>query len=241
MTLSITNLRNCTDCPIRHQAVCASCDADEFVMLEAMKYYRSFGAGQTIIWGGDRADFVGSIVSGTATIERLMEDGRKQTLGLLMPSDFIGRPGRKTALFDVTAVTDVVLCCFRRTQFEDLVNSTPHISQRLLTMALDELDAARDWMLLLGRKTAREKIATFLLMIVRRSGAGRPDELTFPLRIHLPLTRGAMADYLGLTLETVSRQFSRLKKDGLIHIDGKRSVTIPDLTALRDETGSETI
>lgn len=201
-----------------------------------MKYYRSFDAGQPIMYSGDHMAFVASLVSGTATIERLMEDGRKQTMGLLLPSDFIGRPGRETALYDVTAVTDVTLCCFRREAFEGLVDDTPHIAQRMLKMSLDELDAARDWMLLLGRKTAKEKIATFLVMILTRTLA--TDEIPKDARIALPLTRDAMADYLGLTIETVSRQFSSLKKDGLIVLDGRRDVIIPNPAALKVATGT---
>ena len=230
-------VKNCDSCPIRHRAVCASCNAQELRELEAIKYYRSYEAGQPIMWGGDRMEFVASVVSGTATMERMTEDGRKQTVGLLLPSDFIGRPGRDEAAFDVTAVTDVTLCCFRRKQFERLVEETPHISQRMLVMALDELDAARDWMFLLGRKTAKEKMASLLLLIQRRTEA--PD--AFPIaneqRIELPLTREAMSDYLGLTLETVSRQFSKLKSAGLIRLEGKRVVLIPDVEALRAEAG----
>lgn len=230
--------RNCSSCPIRHRAVCATCETDELAQLEAIKYYRSFEAGQPIMYAGDPMGFVGSVVVGTATIERLMEDGRKQTMGLLLPSDFIGRPGRDTALYDVTAVTDVTLCCFRREAFERLLNATPHLSQRLLEMALDELDAARDWMLLLGRKTAREKIATFLLMIARRTTADRDGH---DLRITLPLTREAMADYLGLTIETVSRQMTQLRKDGVIGTEGKRVVIVPDLDDLAEVAGSDAL
>ena len=227
--------RNCSQCPIRHRAVCATCDDEEILALDKIKFYRTFEAGQPIMWSGDRMEFVGSVVSGTATIERLMEDGRKQTMGLLLPSDFIGRPGRNTAVFDVTAVTDVTLCCFRRESFEKMVAETPHISQRMLEMALDELDAARDWMLLLGRKTAREKIATFLMMVARRTSI---DD-TVATRFELPLTREAMADFLGLTIETVSRNFSALRKDKLIVLEDKRGVSIPDIDALQAEAGSD--
>lgn len=229
--------KSCESCPIRHRAVCASCDADELSMLESIKYYRTYQAGQTIVWAGDRLEFVASVVSGTATIEHLTDDGRKQTLGLLLASDFIGRPGRDTAIYDVTAVTDVTLCCFRRKQFEELVRDTPHIAQRMLEMALDELDAARDWMFLLGRKTAREKIASLLLLILRRTEAPGIVPLADSRVIELPLTREAMSDYLGLTLETVSRQFSKLKTDGVIRLDGKRKVILPDIERLRREAG----
>lgn len=229
--------KSCDSCPIRHRAVCASCNADELLTLESIKYYRTYQAGQTIVWAGDRLEFVASVVSGTATIEHLTDDGRKQTLGLLLASDFIGRPGRDTAIYDVTAVTEVTLCCFRRKQFEDLVRDTPHIAQRMLEMALDELDAARDWMFLLGRKTAREKIASLLLLILRRTEAPGIAPLTDSRVIELPLTREAMSDYLGLTLETVSRQFSKLKTDGVIRLDGKRRVILPDIARLRREAG----
>lgn len=237
MSAQISLTKNCDDCPIRHRAVCASCDVHEMAELESIKYYRSYKAGQTIVWGGDRMEFVASVVAGVATIEHLTEDGRKQTVGLLLPSDFIGRPGRETAVYDVSAVTDVTLCCFRRKQFENLVQSTPHIAQRMLAMALDELDAARDWMFLLGRKTAREKIASFLLLVVRRTEAPGLFPATANHAIELPLTRDAMSDYLGLTLETVSRQFSKLKAEGVIRLEGRRGVIIPNLAALRAEAG----
>ena len=237
MALNSEHESRCGSCPIRHRAVCATCDKDELEILESIKYYRTYEARQPIMWRGDRMEFVASVVAGTATVEHLTEDGRKQTLGLLLPSDFIGRPGRDTALYDVTAVTEVTLCCFRRKQFEELVQTTPHVSQRLLEMALDELDAVRDWMFLLGRKTAREKIASFLMMYYRRTIT--PDDLTPGATIELTLTREAMADYLGLTLETVSRQFSKLKSDGVIQLDGKRKVIIPEVSELRREAGDD--
>jgi CRP/FNR family transcriptional regulator len=204
-----------------------------------MKYYRSFQAGQTVIWSGDRMDFVASVVSGIATLTQTMEDGRRQMVGLLLPSDFVGRPGRSTAAYDVTATTDLVMCCFRKKPFEDLILSTPHISQRLLEMTLDELDAAREWMLLLGRKTAREKIASLLAIIARRDVSLNPRG-TGPIVFDLPLTREEMADYLGLTLETVSRQVSALRRDGVISLEGKRHVTVNDFDRLLEVAGDDT-
>ncbi len=229
---------NCGDCPIRHRAVCARCDSEELKTLEAIKYYRSFQAGQTVIWSGDRMDFVASVVTGIATLTQTMEDGRRQMVGLLLPSDFVGRPGRSVAAYDVTATTDLVMCCFRKKPFEELIATTPNVAQRLLEMTLDELDAAREWMLLLGRKNAREKIASLLSILARRSANLQlQDELA--LRFDLPLTREEMADYLGLTLETVSRQMSALKRDGVIELEGKRQILVPDLDRLTEETGDD--
>lgn len=231
--------QECGDCPIRHRAVCARCESDELARLEQIKYYRSYQAGQTIIWSGDRMDFVASVVTGIATLTQTMEDGRRQMVGLLLPSDFVGRPGRNLAAYDVTATTDVVMCCFRKRPFEELMATTPRVAQRLLEMTLDELDAAREWMLLLGRKTAREKIASLVAIIARRDAALHLRRTKGEFVVDLPLTREEMADYLGLTLETVSRQISALKRDGVITLEGKRHVTIPDFDRLLEEAGDD--
>ncbi len=229
----------CGECPIRHRAVCARCDDDEQALLDKTKYYRSYEAGQTIIWAGDMMEFVGSVVTGVASLSQTMEDGRRQMVGLLLPSDFVGRPGRSTATYDVVAVTDLVMCCFRKKPFEDMMAKTPHIAQRLLEMTLDELDAAREWMLVLGRKTAREKIASLLAMIAQRDAMVHLKEGRSEIEFELPLTREAMSDYLGLTLETVSRQISGLKSDGVISLKGKRHILVPDYHRLMEEAGDD--
>ncbi|WP_370639368.1 transcriptional regulator FnrL [Cognatishimia sp. F0-27] len=236
---SMTVHQDCDDCPIRHRAVCARCEADELQLLEEIKYYRRFEAGSHVIWSGDKMDFVGSVVSGIATLTQTMEDGRTQMVGLLLPSDFVGRPGREGSAYDVVATTDLVMCCFRKKPFERMMETTPAIAQRLLQMTLDELDAAREWMLVLGRKTAREKIASLLSIIARRDASLNFNSSDGGLTFDLPLTREAMADYLGLTLETVSRQISALKKDGVIVLEGKRHVIVPDMARLMEEAGDD--
>ncbi|MEJ6403557.1 transcriptional regulator FnrL [Yoonia sp. 2307UL14-13] len=236
MTLAVPELKSCQNCPIRYNAICSKCEPEELVTLEQVKYYRSFTAGQPIFFSGDPLEFVASVVNGVASLTRTMPDGRVQMVGLLLPSDFIGRPMRETINCNVLAETDVTLCCFRRKPFERLIKQTPHVGERLLEMTLDELDAAREWMLVLGRKTAREKIASLLCMIAKRMASLRPADgrkVTFTL----PITRETMANYLGLTIETVSRQMSALKKDGLIAFDERRDITVPDLDVLEEETG----
>lgn len=232
-------IENCSTCPIRHRAVCSRCDDDELEQLNTIKFYKTYNAGQMIAMRGDALDVVASVVVGTATLERAIEDGRTQMVGLLLPSDFIGRPGRTALQYDVTAVTDVTLCCFYRKPFEDLLKRIPHVQERMLEMALDELDAARDWMLLLGRKTAREKIASFLMLIAKRTVHPDGRVLGDTSRITLPISREAMANFLGLTIETVSRQFTGLRKDGVIELDGNRTVLIPDLETLLIESGDD--
>ncbi len=231
--------RACDMCPIRERAVCAHCNGAELEELDKVKYYRTYEAGQPIIFAGDKLEFVGSVVKGVAALSQTMEDGRTQMTGLLLPSDFVGRPGRETAPYDVTATSDVVMCCFRLAPFETLLAKTPHISQRLLEMTLDELDSAREWLLLLGRKTAREKIASLLTFIARRQHEKTADLLGIEINFELPLTREAMADYLGLTLETVSRQISALKREGIITVEKNRNVSVPDIELLYRETGDD--
>ncbi len=234
---SFVNMR-CTECPIRHRAVCARCDDDELSRLENMKSYKTFDAGEIIFWRGQPLDYVASLVDGVASLSKTLEDGRTQIVGLMLPSDFIGRPGRVEVDFDVTATTKVTLCRFERKPFERLVDDTPHVAQRLMELALDELDAARDWMVLLGRKTAREKIATFINMLVQRS---LTDTNGNTLVVDLPMTRDQIANYIGLTLETVSRQFNSLKKEGVIGLSGRKQIEIMDLDALREATGDDAI
>ncbi len=229
----------CGDCPIRYRAVCARTDADELSMLEEIKYYRAYEAGQTVVWMGDKMDFVASVVTGVATLTRVLEDGRTQMVGLLLPSDFVGRPGREIAPYNVIATSDLLMCCFRKKPFEDMMLKTPAVGGRLLEMTLDELDAAREWMLLLGRKTAREKIASLLAILARRPAALMLRPPKGVMEFDLALTREAMADYLGLTLETVSRQISALKREGVIVLTGNRHVAVPDFARLLDVAGDD--
>ncbi len=235
MSIMLRNAIKCEQCPIRHRAVCSRCEGSDLIALESMKTYRSFEAGAPILWRGDELSYVATVVQGVATLGKTMEDGRTQMVGLLLPSDFIGRPGRKEIEFDVVAATDVTLCCFEQASFEHLLATTPHLAQRMIEIVLDELDAARDWMLLLGRKTAKEKIATFILMLVRRQSIDGIDGKQPALA--LPLIREEIADYLGLTLETVSRQFSALKSAGVLEFSDRKHFRVLDEQALAVASG----
>lgn len=229
----------CTDCAIRHRAVCSYCGPRELEFLNAIKSYRTFKPGEEIVAMGENTDFLGSVVEGCVSLSRIMADGRRQMVGLLFPSDFIGRPMRPQAPFDAIAVSEVRLCIFSRSRFESMLRETPVLEQRLLEMTLDELDSAREWMVLLGRKTAKEKIASFFAIAARRLATVRQVALEDGVSLELPLTREDMADYLGLTIETVSRQISALKKEGLVDMQDARHLTIPDYNALLEIAGDD--
>lgn len=229
----------CADCAIRHRAVCSYCGPQELSLLDAIKFYRNYEPGQEIVAAGERTDFLGSVVDGVVSLSKTMPDGRRQMVGLMFASDFVGRPMRPIAPYDAIAVTPVRLCLFNRTRFERLLRDTPVLEKRLLEMTLDELDAARDWMLLLGRKSAREKIATFLAILARRAASAHNTHADDGFAFDLPLTREQMADYLGLTIETVSRQITALKKDGVVEFADARRCLVPDFVVLLDAAGED--
>lgn len=227
----------CMDCTIRLRAVCAYANAPILSELERIKRYRSYSPGQVIASTGDEPTVVGSVVEGLAQITTLLPDGRRQMVGLLFPSDFVGRPGRSRIDYDIAAATPVLLCTFRKADFERILVEKPPIERRLLDMTLDELDAAREWMTLLGRKSARERVASLVLMMARRDSALVRAEPKSGQRVALRLTRQAMADYLGLTIETVSRQFGALSRDELLSLGSHRTIEILDLDGLEYAAG----
>lgn len=248
-------LGRCGPCPIRKRAVCALCDASELRRLDAIKSYRRVGAGQELFAAGETSALVGSIVSGVVRLEKTLSDGRRQIVGLLFAADFVGRVRSAYANCDAVAASDVTLCLFKRGPFEALMRTTPNLERRLLDMTLDELDAAREWLLIVGRKSAAEKVASLLLLLAERMAAARASAATTarnplegaatggrvraaePVTLSLPLTRDEMADALGLTLETVSRQMSGFKRAGVIELIGARELKIIDPDALEGLAG----
>ncbi|MGM0586079.1 MAG: transcriptional regulator FnrL [Pseudomonadota bacterium] len=229
----------CADCAVRNHAVCSQCDAQELEFLTSIKTYRNFRPGESILTMGERAPFLGTVVEGVASMSRLLPDGRRQVVGLLFPGDFVGRPFSPVAPFDYAAVTQTRLCTFPRPKFEEAVRATPHLETRLLEMTLDELDSAREWMVLLGRKTAEEKLCSFFVLAARRALRLEKREPLDGLLLELPLTREDMADFLGLTIETVSRQIGSLKKQGVIELIDARHLLVPDWDALVEAAGGE--
>ena len=222
----------CGTCPIRHRAVCSYSSPAELSVLDDAKYYREYGPGQDIVSEGMPTQSLGSIVTGVAALHKTLEDGRRQMVGLLFPSDFIGRPLRPIAPYDAVALTPVRMCLFHRGKFEGIMATSPSLARRLLEMTLDELDAARNWMLLLGRKTALEKVASFIVILARRTAVLRNGDVHDGMAVEVPITRSAMAEFLGLTIETVSRQIGVMRQRGVIVLEDRRRIIIKDAAGL---------
>lgn len=229
--------RACDTCVVHHRAICSALNDDELAGLNQIASHRRLRAGQRIISDQEHVEYFAIIIAGSVKLEKLLPDGRRQVVGLLLPSDFVGRPFEARGSYHAEAATAVQLCSFPAARFEQLMQQYPGIGHRLFRHALSQLDAAQNWMLLLGRKTAQEKVASLLLMIagrLRELGVSESDGRggTGCMQLELPLSRSEIADYLGLTIETVSRQFRILKSDGVIKLGGTRSLTILDASKL---------
>ncbi len=238
---SLKSNEKCDTCTVRHRAVCGALSTKELNHLNQIARDKNFSAGDVILSDEEPADFVGIITSGAVKLTKTLADGRQQIVGLQFASDFLGRTYNDRNHFFAEAATDVEICSFLRHDYEVMLERFPELENRLLQHTLDELDSAREWMLLLGRKTAEEKVASFLLMLAKKSsqiGCHHNNALTFAT-FTLPITRTDMGDYLGLTIETVSRQITRLKARKIISITGNRDFLVPDLEKLAEVAGND--
>ena len=206
----------CDACAIRNRAICADLDDREIGLLNGIGRRRHLVAGEQLMWEGDEAVLVANVIEGMLKLSTHLSDGKEQILGLVYPSDFLGRPFGETSPYGVEALTDTVICVFERKDFERFARDHPRLEHKLLERTLTELDRSRRWMLLLGRMTAEQKVASFLLEIGER----------------LPLSRQQIADVLGLTIETVSRQLTRLRNAGVIDLPSRREIVLQDLPDL---------
>ncbi|WP_300298650.1 cyclic nucleotide-binding domain-containing protein [Ferrovibrio sp.] len=169
---------------------------------------------QMIFHEGDEATHVFNITSGSVALSKSMADGRRQITGFLGAGDFLGFGAGTEYSLSAETLTDVHACRFTRRNFQQLLERVPVLEHRLLSLAETELETAQNQILLLGRKTAMERIASFLLLQMER--AENRGMTTTPLL--LPMTRAEVGDYLGLTIETVSRCFTKLRKANIISL-----------------------
>ena len=240
-TAKQTDISRCEQCAIRHRAVCGALDDEELVKLNRIAHTRTIKAGSVIISDESAPSFFANVISGVIKLTKTLPDGRQQIVGLLFPPDFLGRAYSGSNPYFAEAATDVELCCFSHDSFQRILKEHPGLEHRLFERTLDELDSAREWMVLLGRKSAEEKVASFLLLLAHRHAMrGCPHgEAPGAPCFELPLKRADIADYLGLTIETVSRHITRLKKANVIRLHENRVITVPHVEALAEIAGQE--
>jgi CRP/FNR family transcriptional regulator len=217
----------CRDCDVRGTSICSSLSVSGLDDLSRMGRIVHVQAGQTLLWQGDEADLVGNVLDGILKLSTMTGDGREQIVGLLFPSDFLGRPFGDTQQQSITALTAATVCVFRRGAFDTFSGTHDGVERALLDRTLQELDRARRWMLLLGRMSAVERVASLVIELIQRVGG--PDGAP----ILLPLSRQQMADLLGLTIETVSRSMTKFERAGLIELPGGRRIALRDERELR--------
>lgn len=206
-------------------AVCRGLGRDATSTVMAITSLQKRAAGETIFWEGDAADSVFEVVSGTLRLHKLLPDGRRQVTGFLCAGHLIGLAPEGTWVYTAEAITDVTLCRYRRPAFERLIDTVPGFARRVLTVTSHELRVAQDQMLLLGRKTAAERVASFLLLMADQQGGEE---------ISVPMGRNDIADYLGLTVETVCRTLTQLKRSEMIELPAHGHIVIRDRDALEE-------
>jgi len=226
----------CRSCEARHKGLCGALDAAQLTELSRHTRMVSYEAGEELIGESTEVTAYANVMRGVIKLTKSLDDGRQQVVGLQFAPDFLGRPFNTESQLSADAASDVDLCRIPRAALERLINENPQLERRLLLQTLRELDEARDWMMTLGRKTAAEKVASFLYLIATHIDPS-VDAGARAARFDLPLSRSDVADFLGLTIETVSRQLTRLRQDGVVEIVGHRHVDIPDMARLLHRCG----
>ncbi|MBX5167046.1 MULTISPECIES: Crp/Fnr family transcriptional regulator [unclassified Rhizobium] len=218
----------CRSCQARHGVVCGALSSRQLRDLGRHSLRRKVDAGTEIIAQGSESSFYSNIMRGVVKLCKVMPDGRRQIVGLQFASDFVGRPFVRESTLSAEAATDTEICVFPRNLLDRMISEAPELQRSLHDQALKELDVAREWMLTLGRRTAEEKVASLLHLIATHVEPQTATSTAFDL----PLSRAEIADFLGLTIETVSRQMTRLRKSGVIHIENFRHIVVPDMDEL---------
>lgn len=218
----------CFHCPARMSDLCAGVPDEELKLLAAISTHLNLDPGDTLILDGDASDHVYNVVSGTLMMTRLGADGRRQILAFLLTGNFIGFSSNQLYRFNVEALTGCELCRFERKKLEPLFAAYPEMERRFRRMAARIIEASLDLVFTLGRRNATERMAAFLLHLrdAQREAAETPPASQAVWQI--PMMRSDIADYLGLTIETVSRVLARLKAKNIVRLPTLHSFEILD-------------
>ena len=214
LAASEANEQLCADCGVRSLSVCAALDLAELRELEHLGRHVHFMPRETVFAQEELTTSFYNLREGVMRLYKLLPDGRRQIVGFAMPGDFLGIATSARNSFSADAVGPVAVCRFSRTSFARFIEDKSHLLRRINELAVRELTQAQDHMVLLGRRSAEEKVAAFLIGWRDRLARLRDATNTVPL----PMGRQDIADFLGLTIETVSRTLTKLERDRLIEI-----------------------
>lgn len=191
----------------------------------------SYRKDMTVIEAGAPADSIYRVTGGTLRVVQLLPDGRRHISSFLNAGDFFGFSELKEHANSVEAITDCTLIRYPRRQFEAILNSQADAGNQIFRLMCHQITVSNRMLLLLGRKTASERLASFLRVM-----AG-PGEFRRGTLIYLPMSRADIADHLGLTIETVSRTVTQFRQRKLIELADRHQVVILDPGALDELAG----
>lgn len=224
--------QRCRECPSRSSGFCANLSAEHLAQLHPHLIRKRQAPGEKIIRQGIPNGHYYHVVAGTAKLSVVLPDGTEQILGLRFPGDFLGQRFARESGFTAEAATDIELCKVPSAALDRLADTITRVGHLMHRQVVAELEETRDWVLAIAQRNARQRVAGLIHRIARR----QPCEGS-PTRFALPLSRAEIANYLGLTVETISRQLTSLKRDGLIAIEGKTDVTVTDMVRLSTAAG----
>ncbi len=214
---------------MRSRAACSALREEERGELARIGHHQRLRRGQTLFAAHDEPAHCATLISGALKISSFGEDGTERILSLVHPAGFIGEMFAPVADHQIVALTDSKLCVFSKRDYERAVERFPALGRALLRRSAEDLFESRALIDLLGRRSSLQKVSGMLLAMARAAS----DSPCHPAAtFDLPVTRGEMAGMLGLTIETVSRQLSKLERDGLIHRSGTRGIEIVDAARL---------
>jgi CRP/FNR family transcriptional regulator len=214
LDLDVRPSKACEACGIRKTSICGVLSNQQLIDLYGKSATRYFKSGEILILNDVSGRDAFTVKSGDLILFKLLADGRRQVLGFLFRGDFMGIDKRAEAGIGIQALTDGEICHFQPSYFYKFVHDVPDLEEEIHRLTLEDLNSARSHLTLLGRKTAVERVASFIqYMVARGVQSGGDADTAF-----LHMSRGDIADYLGLTTETVSRIFSMLKRDGSIQL-----------------------
>jgi len=223
----------CEACSVRELSICNVLNDEQLDDFTDIVHDVQVGPGQSLFYEGDPAEHLFVIREGCARVYKLLADGRRMITGFLFPSDLVGFADDGRYSYGGEAITGVTACRMPRKKLFDYFETYPMLERRMLEIATNELAASQDQMLLLGRKSAIEKLASFLHVLLRRhERRGANGDQLF-----LPMSRSDIGDHLGLTTESVSRCFTQLRKMGVIRLESAQKVAVNDRDALIRLTG----
>lgn len=225
----MTSALACDSCPVRDRAACSALSVGERNKLARIGRHRDVKRGETVMAAGDENVACATLISGALKIASYDQEGTERILSLVHPAGFVGEMFAPLAHHDVVALADSRLCVFSRKEYEAAVQEFPALATALLRRSATDLFETRSLIDLMGRRSAETRVAG----LVDAFSKAASDSPCHPAsQFELPLTRGEMAGLLGLTIETVSRQLSRLERQGLIKRQGARGIEIRNAPAL---------